>query len=136
LQSLQIAAASTKKSKNRRAKREAALAAAQASTTSDQGALVAAETSKMDAEAQDDNEDEDEEEVDTEQDWIQYQMQAKQKPDAGISPASNKARYWTLIMIGGGHFAGVVMDLAGQVSSHGRDMKVVAHKTFHRYTGT
>ncbi|GJJ76190.1 hypothetical protein EMPS_08549 [Entomortierella parvispora] len=133
LQSLQIAVAPTKKSKNRRAKREAALAAAEAAT-SDGNALVAADASKVDAEAQDDDEDDEEDEVDTERDWIRYQMQAKQKPDAGLAPATNKPRYWTLIMIGGGHFAGVVMDLAGQVSSHGRDMKVVAHKTFHRYT--
>ncbi|KAH7026832.1 hypothetical protein BKA57DRAFT_421727 [Linnemannia elongata] len=69
------------------------------------------------------------------QDWIKYQLQAKQQqqPAASIQPPK-QARYWTLILIGGGHFAGVVMDLAGQVSSHGRDMKVVAHKTFHRYT--
>ncbi|KAF9911429.1 hypothetical protein EC991_003685 [Linnemannia zychae] len=82
---------------------------------------------------EDDEEDDDEEEQD--QDWIKYQMQAKnqQQPTASIQPPK-QARYWTLIMIGGGHFAGIVMDLAGQVSTHGRDMKVVAHKTFHRYT--
>ncbi|KAK3844539.1 MAG: hypothetical protein J3R72DRAFT_398006 [Linnemannia gamsii] len=57
-------------------------------------------------------------------------------PNRGLSEdvPPKQARYWTLIMIGGGHFAGIVMDLAGQVSTHGRDMKVVAHKTFHRYT--
>ncbi|KAF9117119.1 hypothetical protein BGX27_003581 [Mortierella sp. AM989] len=76
---------------------------------------------------------EDEDELEDEPDWIKYQRQAKQLHDTAYKP-TNQARYWTLIMIGGGHFAGVVMDLAGQVSSHGRDMKVVAHKTFHRYT--
>src|SRR6202000_293494 len=83
--------------------------------------------------AEDDDDDDEEEEQD--QDWIKYQLQAKQnQPAASIQPPK-QARYWTLILIGGGHFAGIVMDLAGQVSSHGRDMKVVAHKTFHRYTG-
>ncbi|KAF9096808.1 hypothetical protein BGX23_010378 [Mortierella sp. AD031] len=90
-----------------------------------------APVSQDDAEADDD----DEEEEEQEQDWLKYQMQAKQQqqPAPSVQPAK-QARYWTLILIGGGHFAGVVMDLAGQVSSHGRDMKVVAHKTFHRYT--
>ncbi|KAF8926275.1 hypothetical protein EDD21DRAFT_141102 [Dissophora ornata] len=78
-------------------------------------------------------EEEEEEEEQHEPDWIKYQKQGKQLQTNAIKPP-NQARYWTLIMIGGGHFAGVVMDLAGQVSSHGRDMKVIAHKTFHRYT--
>ncbi|KAG0294607.1 hypothetical protein BGZ98_001712 [Dissophora globulifera] len=79
-------------------------------------------------------EEDDDEEESYEPDWIKYQNQNKRLPALGAGE-SHQARYWTLIMIGGGHFAGVVMDLAGQVSSHGRDMKVVAHKTFHRYTG-
>ncbi|KAF9094782.1 hypothetical protein BGX27_001370, partial [Mortierella sp. AM989] len=39
-------------------------------------------------------------------------------------------RYWTLILLGGGHFAGAVIDLAGQSSkarsqgSHARDLKI------------
>ncbi|KAF9196374.1 hypothetical protein BGZ50_000776 [Haplosporangium sp. Z 11] len=75
-----------------------------------------------------------EDEMDNEQDWIQYQMMAKQQQPAAAPKSASQPRYWTLVMLGGGHFAGVVMDLAGQVSSHGRDMKIVAHKTFHRYT--
>ncbi|KAI1306971.1 hypothetical protein EDD11_004647 [Mortierella claussenii] len=84
---------------------------------------------------QDDDEQEEEEEKEKvfEPDWIKYQKQGKQL-QGGPVKSVHQARYWTLIMIGGGHFAGVVMDLAGQVSSHGRDMKVAAHKTFHRYT--
>ncbi|KAG9326924.1 hypothetical protein KVV02_001874 [Mortierella alpina] len=50
-------------------------------------------------------------------------------------------RYWTLILLGGGHFAAMVVDLGGETNkaarqgSHARAIKVVAHKTFHRYTG-
>ncbi|KAF8942778.1 hypothetical protein BGZ47_006156 [Haplosporangium gracile] len=49
-------------------------------------------------------------------------------------------RYWTMILLGGGHFAGMVVDLRGQTKkahsqgSHTRGLKIVAHKTFHRYT--
>ncbi|KAG0277741.1 hypothetical protein BGZ95_005436 [Linnemannia exigua] len=49
-------------------------------------------------------------------------------------------RYWTMILLGGGHFAGMVIDLRGQdkkahsQGSHVRELKIVAHKTFHRYT--
>ncbi|KAF9437870.1 hypothetical protein BGZ76_010809 [Entomortierella beljakovae] len=80
--------------------------------------------------------DEDDDEFEYEPDWLKYQKQAKDQKDSN-QKKTNQARYWTLILIGGGHFAGIVMDLAGQVSSHGkdgRDMKIVAHKTFHRYT--
>ncbi|KAI1302841.1 hypothetical protein EDD11_005487, partial [Mortierella claussenii] len=54
--------------------------------------------------------------------------------------ATRPPRYWTLILLGGGHFAGMVVDLEGQISkahgqgSHARDMKIMVHKTFHRYT--
>jgi hypothetical protein len=50
-------------------------------------------------------------------------------------------RYWTMILLGGGHFAGMVVDLRGQAKkahsqgSHIRELKIVTHKTFHRYTG-
>ena len=50
-------------------------------------------------------------------------------------------RYWTLVLLGGGHFAAMVVDLRGETNkaasqgSHSRAIKVVAHKTFHRYTG-
>ncbi|KAG0365488.1 hypothetical protein BC939DRAFT_137127 [Gamsiella multidivaricata] len=77
--------------------------------------------------------DEEEEEEEHEPDWIKYERAKHLHQTTPMKPA-NQARYWTLIMIGGGHFAGVVVDLAGQLSSHGRELKLVAHKTFHRYT--
>ncbi|KAF9155488.1 hypothetical protein BG015_009680 [Linnemannia schmuckeri] len=48
-------------------------------------------------------------------------------------------RYWTMILLGGGHFAGMVVDLRGQAKkahsqgSHTRELKIIAHKTFHCY---
>ncbi|KAG9062588.1 hypothetical protein KI688_004890 [Linnemannia hyalina] len=56
-------------------------------------------------------------------------------PTANASP-----RYWTMILLGGGHFAGMIVDLLGQAKkahsqgSHTSELKIVAHKTFHRYT--
>lgn len=156
LKTVQFAVAPVvKKQKNNKLRREAkrAAAAAAAAAGGEAGAgqeqepqqaiakqdsipssdAAPASTPVTQPDAEDDDDDDEEEEQD--QDWIKYQLQAKQQqqPAASIQPPK-QARYWTLILIGGGHFAGVVMDLAGQVSSHGRDMKVVAHKTFHRYT--
>ncbi|OAQ24774.1 hypothetical protein K457DRAFT_23807 [Linnemannia elongata AG-77] len=58
-----------------------------------------------------------------------------------LAPATDAPpRYWTLILLGGGHFAGMVVDVRGQAKkahsqgSHARELKIVAHKTFHRYT--
>ncbi|KAF9933995.1 hypothetical protein FBU30_003713 [Linnemannia zychae] len=148
LKTVQFAVApKIKKQKLKKAARRAAAAAAAAAggeagteqgqdlaqqqPTSDQQISAPADTTLKIAEEEEDDEDEEE---DMDQDWIKYQMQAKQQqPTASIQPPK-QARYWTLIMIGGGHFAGIVMDLAGQISTHGRDMKIVAHKTFHRYT--
>ena len=50
-----------------------------------------------------------------------------------------KKRMWTIIMIGGGHFAGAVVDVNKSIRGpHHRldvsEVKMVAHKTFHRYT--
>ncbi|KAI8047052.1 uncharacterized protein B0P05DRAFT_592861 [Gilbertella persicaria] len=39
-------------------------------------------------------------------------------------------RYWTIIMLGGGHFAGCVIDVGASNSQ----IKLVAHRTIHRYT--
>ncbi|KAG0203065.1 hypothetical protein BGX33_009330 [Mortierella sp. NVP41] len=45
-----------------------------------------------------------------------------------------------MIFLRGGHFAGMVIDLRGQAKkahsqgSHAREIKILAHKTFHRYT--
>lgn len=122
LQTLQFPIVSSNKSKTKRTNRE------------EKRTKEAAGTDDVDPKpTPQENDSDDDEEADQSRDWLAYQMQAKQSK---ISTPATKARYWTLVLIGGGHFAGVVMDLAGQVSSHGRDMKVVAHKTFHRYTGT
>ncbi|KAF9975923.1 hypothetical protein BGZ65_008041 [Modicella reniformis] len=88
---------------------------------------------RQETEAEGEAEDlEDEEGQDVyEPEWIKYQKQPIRQSQ---ETSTNQARYWTLIMLGGGHFAGVVMDLAGQVSFHGRDLKMIVHKTFHRYT--
>ncbi|KAF9982299.1 hypothetical protein BGZ75_006337 [Mortierella antarctica] len=162
LQSLQFPVEpKVRKQKNNRARREARRAAAAAAAASSSAQTPHSQQSPEDTELEpsgdkrsgtgkdgpsahlDEDEDEDEEAeeeddvVEPEQDWIKYQMMAKQQPTSSVVNAIKpavQARYWTMIMIGGGHFAGLVMDLAGQVSTHGRDMKVVAHKTFHRYT--
>ncbi|CAO3675780.1 unnamed protein product [Umbelopsis ramanniana] len=46
-------------------------------------------------------------------------------------------RMWTMIMVGGGHFAAAVIDVGksrAQESNSSRATSVIAHKTFHRYT--
>lgn len=151
LKTVQFAVAPVvKKQKNSKLRREAKRAAAAAAAAAGGEAGAGQEQEPQQAIAKQDSaptsttvtqpdaedDDDDDEEEEQGQDWIKYQLQAKQQQQlaASIQPPK-QARYWTLILIGGGHFAGVVMDLAGQVSSHGRDMKVVAHKTFHRYTG-
>ncbi|KAI8598401.1 hypothetical protein EDD21DRAFT_309461 [Dissophora ornata] len=60
--------------------------------------------------------------------------------NAEIPGTATPPRFWTLILLGGGHFAGMVVDLAGQTSkahsqrSRSRELNIVAHKTFYRYT--
>ncbi|KAI8356573.1 hypothetical protein EDC96DRAFT_515462 [Choanephora cucurbitarum] len=44
-----------------------------------------------------------------------------------------KPKYWTLLMLGGGHFAGCVVDMTSS-QLHLRQVKMVAHRTIHRYT--
>ncbi|CEP12209.1 hypothetical protein [Parasitella parasitica] len=46
------------------------------------------------------------------------------------SQHKGKKRTWTIIMLGGGHFAGCVIDVDASIS----DVKLIQHKTFHRYT--
>ncbi|KAJ2964557.1 hypothetical protein NQZ79_g533 [Umbelopsis isabellina] len=46
-------------------------------------------------------------------------------------------RTWTMIMVGGGHFAAAVIDVGksqAQENNSSRATSVIAHKTFHRYT--
>jgi len=55
------------------------------------------------------------------------------------APAAYKGRHVFLCMIGGGHFAAMVVSLAPKQSKHSagplnREAIVLAHKTFHRYT--
>ena len=51
-----------------------------------------------------------------------------------------KARKWTLLMFGGGHFAGMVVNLEPKLVSKGKgkekekELVILEKKTFHRYT--
>ncbi|KAK4702604.1 ankyrin repeat and zinc finger domain-containing protein 1, partial [Phenoliferia sp. Uapishka_3] len=60
----------------------------------------------------------------------------------GIKPGgdADRPRQWTLLMFGGGHFAGMVVSLVPRMVSKGkgkekdREVVVLQKKTFHRYT--
>ncbi|KAL2269590.1 hypothetical protein VTJ83DRAFT_1774 [Remersonia thermophila] len=62
------------------------------------------------------------------------------KDDSTAVPPAYNSRHVFLCMIGGGHFAAMVVCLAPKKSKHGsvgpmnREAVVLAHKTFHRYT--
>ncbi|KAK1758507.1 hypothetical protein QBC47DRAFT_374901 [Echria macrotheca] len=61
------------------------------------------------------------------------------KPPKDGSPPSYNGRHVFLCMIGGGHFAAMVVSLAPKKSKHSagplnKEAVVLAHKTFHRYT--
>ncbi|OIW30910.1 hypothetical protein CONLIGDRAFT_630815 [Coniochaeta ligniaria NRRL 30616] len=65
----------------------------------------------------------------------------KPNKDGTPAPAAYKGPHIFLCMIGGGHFAAMVVSLAPRQSKHGsssgplnREATVLAHKTFHRYT--
>lgn len=63
----------------------------------------------------------------------------KLNPDGGIPlPSTNVGPHYFLCMIGGGHFAAMVVSLAPKLSKKSgveeRSASVIAHKTFHRYT--
>jgi len=63
----------------------------------------------------------------------------KPPKDGSTVPATYKGRHIFLCMIGGGHFAAMVVSLAPKQSKHSagplnREAVVLAHKTFHRYT--
>lgn len=61
----------------------------------------------------------------------------EQLPKGGII---DKERKWTLLMFGGGHFAGMVVSLVPKLVSRGKgkekekEVVILARKTFHRYT--
>lgn len=59
--------------------------------------------------------------------------------DGSLPPVAYKGPHIFLCMIGGGHFAAMVVSLAPRQMKHGpgpmnREATVLAHKTFHRYT--
>ncbi|EGX96122.1 ankyrin repeat and zinc finger domain containing protein 1 [Cordyceps militaris CM01] len=58
--------------------------------------------------------------------------------DGTLAPVAYKGPHIFLCMIGGGHFAAMVVSLAPRQSKHNapmnREATVLAHKTFHRYT--
>lgn len=59
--------------------------------------------------------------------------------DGTLAPAAYKGPHIFLCMIGGGHFAAMVVSLAPRQTKHvtgpmNREATVLAHKTFHRYT--
>ncbi|KAI0384512.1 hypothetical protein F5Y04DRAFT_231030 [Hypomontagnella monticulosa] len=60
--------------------------------------------------------------------------------DGNFAPSVYKGPHIFLCMIGGGHFAAMVVSLAPRQTKHGsvgplnREATVLAHKTFHRYT--
>jgi hypothetical protein len=62
---------------------------------------------------------------------------SKGKAVEGVS-LGNKSPHYFLCMIGGGHFAAMIVSTAPKVSkknaTHERQADVLAHKTFHRYT--
>ncbi|KAI1080175.1 hypothetical protein F5B20DRAFT_541081 [Whalleya microplaca] len=64
----------------------------------------------------------------------------KPGPDGNFAPAVYKGPHIFLCMIGGGHFAAMVVSLAPRQTKHksagpmNREATVLAHKTFHRYT--
>ncbi|KAJ6444051.1 ankyrin repeat and zinc finger domain containing protein 1 [Purpureocillium lavendulum] len=62
----------------------------------------------------------------------------KPAKDGSLPPMAYKGPHIFLCMIGGGHFAAMVVSLAPRPSKSGttmnREATVLAHKTFHRYT--
>ncbi|KAI1101512.1 hypothetical protein F4804DRAFT_315753 [Jackrogersella minutella] len=64
----------------------------------------------------------------------------KPGPNGNFAPSVYKGPHIFLCMIGGGHFAAMVVSLAPRQTKHGsvgplnREATVLAHKTFHRYT--
>ncbi|GAW21303.1 hypothetical protein ANO14919_108220 [Xylariales sp. No.14919] len=64
----------------------------------------------------------------------------KPKADGSLLPQAYKGPHIFLCMIGGGHFAAMVVSLSPRQTKHGtvgpmnREATVLAHKTFHRYT--
>ncbi|CAG8500521.1 16572_t:CDS:2 [Cetraspora pellucida] len=52
-----------------------------------------------------------------------------------VKPSNNKPRYWTMLMISGGHFAGLILDITQNANvKNMEEVEVHVCKTFHRYT--
>lgn len=57
-----------------------------------------------------------------------------------LEGGEEQERRWVLLMVAGGHFAGMVVSLGGKrvgkrvVKGHLAEVKVLKHRTFHRYT--
>lgn len=58
----------------------------------------------------------------------------KELPD----PTPSESRTWAMFMVGGGHFAAMIVSLVPKMSKQSgkmeREMVVLEHKTYHRYT--
>ncbi|ORZ24070.1 hypothetical protein BCR42DRAFT_402190 [Absidia repens] len=69
-------------------------------------------------------------------DAVQQIQQQQQHPNGSTNQPS--PRLWTLLMMGGGHFAGAIVDVGqskGLVEQQlSKQVNILAHKTFHRYT--
>ena len=65
-------------------------------------------------------------------------LEGKAMGKEGVDPSAG--RKWTLLMFGGGHFAGMVVSLVPRLVSKGkgkekeREVVIIEKKTFHRYT--
>ncbi|CEQ41629.1 SPOSA6832_03364 [Sporobolomyces salmonicolor] len=68
------------------------------------------------------------------------ELRGLQLPEVGAKDIEAKERKWTLLMFGGGHFAGMVVSLAPKLVSRGKgkekekELVILEKKTFHRYT--
>ncbi|KAL8278610.1 hypothetical protein RQP46_008902 [Phenoliferia psychrophenolica] len=73
-------------------------------------------------------------------DEVVQELRRIQVPEVIKGVAPDRPRQWTLLMFGGGHFAGMVVSLVPRMVSKGkgkekdREVVVIQKKTFHRYT--
>ncbi|RIA92797.1 hypothetical protein C1645_764109 [Glomus cerebriforme] len=52
-----------------------------------------------------------------------------------IKSNEENPRLWTMLMIRGGHFAALILDITINTKvTHAKEVKAIVHKTFHRYT--
>lgn len=68
------------------------------------------------------------------------ELKASQLVDGKRDADPSAGRKWTLLMFGGGHFAGMIVSLVPRLVSRGkgkekeREVVIIEKKTFHRYT--